>query len=342
MAHPDRIGRGWVLTQTRPPLQEEEPAAQRGAADARDAILEDIINETPVVEMQAHPWRTALEANREKEPAERRIEMAVIANHQELASDGVSIWYPGREAIITSWNNTEHRYTWDESVNGILKPRIFKMTDECLYPGTSVDITYGHCWAPVINGSPRCNALTRRDAGGINMHPVLGDAGNLGLDGAAQIYHLAFAASIIQQTHDGTGYPYRYTPEIMNQIYQVKTSGSAWVLGHRCGNGWCVNPSHMRVITSELNLSEAMCHSFITQWRDEPAAIEVRKQLCFHCHPHRAKIHEREIDGAGREILPTAPCHKNLYSKEAVGQLIRRRLITPKGTDNTMHLGALY
>lgn len=55
----------------------------------------------------------------------------------------------------------------------------------------------------------------------------------------------------------------KYTDIDTLTIPQSKSSKNSRVIGHLCGNAFCLTPSHLKVITKELNDEMTFCHFFM-------------------------------------------------------------------------------
>jgi|NOAtaT_6_FD_contig_123_38252_length_1389_multi_4_in_1_out_0_1 hypothetical protein len=142
---------------------------------------------------------------------------------------------------------------------------------------------FSHCWA--LCGGRKAKPSWILAEAGTDQHPrmIIEGSGSEKI----QVYHLTFYAALL--AHSNNGHPVLLTEFTEEQAEEhlamlkrvsrknTKTTaseGNEMTVAHICGNGFCVRPSHLRVVPKVVNEEHTHCH-----WMQEVNAEDKQKLL---------------------------------------------------------------
>ena len=183
--------------------------------------------------------------------------------------------------------------------NDSILPAIVKLDNEVTYlklratlAATTPVSSMSHCWALI--GGRKSTLTWLLEEPGTGQHPRITAAGSTD---KIQVYHLTLLASLLSLTEHPSDLTFsgEFTEEaaknqldLLRMVSRKNTTSSKKVdthpltVAHLCGNGFCVRPSHLRVVNKELNEEHTHCHWIQKVHAEDGAKVASARLLCPH------------------------------------------------------------
>jgi len=194
--------------------------------------------------------------------------------------------------------------------NDAILPMIVRLNNHIEFLGLEASLRsatpigdFSHCWA-LVGGRGQTPVWKLSEESSREQHPRLVLPFSKG--DKLQAYHLTFYAALLINAPD-QGQPTdsrlagEFTPavaleqlELLKSVSRKNTASAkaqaecpvpVTTVAHICGNGFCVRPSHLRVVPKEINEEHTHCHWFQEKHCHDAGKVELSRQLCIHSPP---------------------------------------------------------